>query len=122
MKPLIDGDILRYEIGSCCHYTDDNGEPRIRGFDYCIELLHEKVELICKCVDATEPPTIFLTMCEKTHKITKCPQPFKKNFRFDIAKKKPYKGNRNNSEKPYHFDNLTAYIVANFECVVANGL
>ena len=33
------------------------------------------------------------------------------NFRFDIAKKKPYKGNRGD-KKPWHFKNITEYMLA----------
>ena len=121
MKPLIDGDILRYEICSCGEYVDDNGVPRMRGIDYVIELLEDKLKLISEMVGATEPPCIFLTMCKTTHKVMKCPRPYMDNFRVDVAKTKPYKGNRKNN-RPYHYANLTAYMLANFECVVAEGL
>lgn len=43
------------------------------------------------------------------------------NFRDAVAEKKIYKGNRKN-EKPFHYDNLTAYILANYDTRVAIGM
>lgn len=56
---------------------------------------------------ATEPPTLYLTG--------------KGNFRDAIATLKPYKGTRK-VEKPFHFKNLTAYILAHYDVVVAEGM
>jgi 5'-3' exonuclease len=49
-------------------------------------------------------------------------QVYQPNFREKVAKKKGYKDNRKKSEKPIHYDNLTEYILANYECVMAEGL
>lgn len=100
MKPLIDGDILRYEIG----YAAETGwraiteDPEaIPPWDYVEEMLHQRITSICAAVGATEAPTIYLSRG--------------KSFRDAIAVTKPYKGTRKEA-KPWHFSNLTAFLIA----------
>lgn len=90
MIPHIDADVLRYEIG-----FSGEGEDGPLSFDYVADLLDTKVSQICHAVKATAPAVMYLTTG--------------KNFRDEIASTKPYKGNRK-KEKPFHFQNLTAYI------------
>lgn len=106
MKPLIDCDVLRYEIGFSGQYKEGD-ELIIRPFEFVAQLFDEKVKQICDAVWATEPPRLYLTG--------------KGNFRDAIATLKPYKGTRK-SEKPFHFKNLTAYILAHYDVVVAQGM
>lgn len=105
MKPLLDGDIFLYEIGACAHYTDDEGEEQIRSFDFVQGLLEDRIAEICEAVGATAPPTIFFTG--------------KGNFRFEVAKTKPYKGNRKDVEKPFHHANILIYLQSAYECITA---
>ena len=49
-------------------------------------------------------------------------QVYHPNFREAVAKKKEYKVGRKGSVKPLHYDNLTEYILATYECVMAEGL
>lgn len=49
-------------------------------------------------------------------------QVYKPNFREGVAKQKGYKENRKGSVKPLHYDNLTEYILAKYDCVMAEGL
>lgn len=111
IKPLLDGDIFLYEIGACGQYYEpveegeEKGELLIRSFDFVQELLENRIEEICKAVGATEPPTIFFTG--------------KGNFRFEIAKTKPYKGNRKDVEKPFHHENILVYLKSAYECITA---
>jgi 5'-3' exonuclease len=101
MKPLIDGDVLRYEVGAI-------GEVEyIHPFDFVAEVLDGRIDDICKAVGATEPPLVFMTG--------------KTNFRNEIAVSKPYKGNRK-SYKPFHFNNINAYMRAKYEIEEAEGL
>lgn len=92
------------------------------------------MEEICALVWATEEPLLFLTVDARTKRIMnrplkkKEPTPelkkemeYKPNFREKVAVKKPYKGTRK-KDKPYHYDNLTAYILGQYECVTAEGL
>lgn len=140
MKPLIDADVLRYEVGACGSFKNDEGEIEHRSFDFVANLFDEKVKEICSLVWATEEPLVFLTVDAATKrqmnkplkkklakaapsevKAIKEEMAYKPNFRQHIAKKKEYKATRK-SEKPYHYDNLTAYIMAEYTCVTAEGM
>lgn len=129
MTPLIDADVLLYEIGFSGEYVDDDGNPQTREFDFVAELLDQKVKEICADVWATEEPTLYLTgsrilnrMKNKQRKREgKEPKEFQPNFREAIATKKKYKGNRK-KEKPFHFNNLIAHMLANYNVIVAEGM
>lgn len=92
MQPLIDADVLLYEIG----YAAETGwqQPGFPPFDYVADLFESRVANICAAVGATKPPIYYLTG--------------KGNFRYTIAKRTPYK--ERDSLKPYHYKNLKAYI------------
>ncbi len=123
MKPLIDADVLRYEIGACGQAIDENdGELKMRDFEFVANLLDEKIKEICDLAWADEPPLLFLTSCTATHEILhrRNGTPYKPNFRIEVAVSKPYKGTRK-QEKPKHYKNITAYLLNNYECVVAEG-
>lgn len=109
MKPLLDGDVLRYEVGYAAevgwqHKVDD--KEAIPPFGYVEEVLLSRIESICQEVKATEEPVLYLSGPT--------------NFRNAIATKKPYKGNRV-SKKPWHFNNLTAYMLG-MGAVVSDGI
>ncbi len=96
--PLIDADILRYEVG----YAAETGwkaitEERetIPPFDYVAKILNERIASICKSVGTTATPRLFLTEG--------------KTFRYDLAKTKPYKGTRT-VKKPWHYENISVYM------------
>lgn len=92
MQPLVDADVLLYEIGFAAEAGWQNeGFPPA---DYAINLLETRLGNLCAIVEATQPPIMFLTG--------------KGNFRFDIAKRTPYK--ERPSLKPFHYYNLRAYI------------
>lgn len=101
MIPLIDGDVLRYEIGA----IGDIDGPK--SFDFVAEVLDGKIRDICEAVNATHDPVIFLTG--------------KTNFRDAIATSRPYKGNRK-SAKPYHFENITVYMYNRYQIRTQEGL
>ena len=63
-------------------------------FDYVSHLLHERINNI-RSLTGSDEYTIFLTEG--------------RTFRYDIAKTRPYKGNRQDV-KPFHFNNLTVYM------------
>lgn len=128
MKPLIDADILRYEIGACGQYEED-GEVRYREFDQVAEILQNRIEEICRCSEAEEPPTLFLTnsstlqdrLNRRAKKQGKPLVEYEPNYRKAIATLKPYKGTRN-PDKPYHYDNLTTHMLGVYDVVLANGM
>ena len=96
MRALIDGDILRYEVGFAAEVgwkaATERDEPP--PFDFVKDLLHQRIQYIMTQTNADDA-TIYLTEGP--------------TFRFDIAKTKPYKGNRVEN-KPWHHVNLTAYM------------
>lgn len=105
MKALIDGDVLRYEVG----FGAETGwqKDELPPWEYVQDLLHTKLEQIVYEAGATSY-TLYLTKG--------------KSFRHDIATTKPYKGTRVEN-KPYHWKNLTAYMIGVLNAeVVAGGL
>ena len=103
MTPLIDADVLRYEVGSICEREE--GDPS--SWDYCEEVLRTKIDEICDAAGGTQPPILFLTG--------------KNNFRNGIAVTKPYKGTRK-STKPYHWHNITAFMHNQYDTRLVEGL
>lgn len=103
MRALIDGDLLVYECSAVAEYPKD--EP-ISDFDFVIEVFHNKLRDMLKAVDA-EDFVMYLTG--------------KGNFRDKIAVTKPYKGNRK-GEKPFHYENLRAYIMSHSWAVMVEGM
>lgn len=98
LQPLIDADIIRYELG----FAAETGWRAIREdpdaippFEYVQDLLHQRLENIKGVCQTTLTPLLYYTSG--------------RTFRYDIAKKKPYKGTRKEN-KPWHFDNLTVYM------------
>lgn len=104
MQPLVDADVLRYEVGFGVE-TGWEGAG-YAPFDYAAEMLDNRIANICALVEATQPPILYLTEG--------------KNFRNDIAKKTPYK--QRAGEKPFHFKNLTAYMKAKYDTRSCDGL
>lgn len=134
MKPLIDADVLRYEIGFSGEYDeqDENtGEMvhHIREWEFVKELFDNKIAFICGEVGATLPPLLFLTGSSVSTRLINQQRVLRDEpllelatpFRELVAVTKPYKGTRK-GDKPFHFDNLTAYALANYDCRVSNGL
>lgn len=134
MRCLIDADVIRYEIGFCGEYTEPNeetGEPehKIREWEFVEGLLNDRIRGICLDCDATEPPTLFFTGNSHAVRLLNRlrqqeglnPLHLPQQFREVVATTKPYKGTRKN-EKPFHFNNITAYLLANYDCRVALGL
>lgn len=104
MQPLIDGDILVYEVGYAAEAGWQNaGFPP---FDYVAEILDNRIGNICAVVEATEPPILYITG--------------KGNFRNDIAKRQPYK--ERPSVKPWHYKNITAYLKGKYNVIVSEGM
>lgn len=109
MQPLVDGDIIRYEVGFAAEYAwsqiDDSCLPY---FDFVEKILLSRLLEICNAVEATEPPIIYLTGDT--------------NFRFEIATQKEYKGNRKKDSKPWHFNNITSYLRCMYDVRQKEGL
>ncbi len=115
MQPLVDGDILVYEIGWAAEVGWKSkiewkeGDPvSPPPFDYVAELLDNRIAEICGCVMATQPPILYLTG--------------KGNFREAIAKRKPYKGTRKEEGKPWHYANIWAYLQVKWSAIIVEGM
>jgi hypothetical protein len=141
MRPLIDADILLYEIGFAGQETQTSVEKiggefykktKIipRDWDLVKSMFENRVEVINQEVGATQPPLLFLTNSEHINGLLNKRRKFSgdnvvefvPNFRELVAVTKKYKGGRK-EEKPYHYKNLIAHILANYEYHVAeNGL
>lgn len=129
MQALIDSDVLRYEVGAVGEYIDkDTGEKVYRDFDFVRETFDGKIKDICQAVGATVRPRLYLTGDAKLNKKLNRdrkrqgldPVEFVPNFRTLIAEGKVYKGTRKEA-KPFHYDNLTAYIVSEYQPIISNG-
>lgn len=110
LVPLVDGDILRYELGYAVEtgWAAITGDPEAKPpFDYVERLLLTRLENIKGVLETSEQPHIYLTEG--------------RTFRYDIAKRKPYKGQRPD-KKPFHFGNLTAYLVGVLDAKVITGI
>lgn len=107
MIPLIDADVLTYEVGFGAEtgWKGMTGEEVPPPFDYVASMLDARISDICYNVEATAPPQLFLTGDG--------------NFRFEIAKTTPYKANR--GPKPWHYKNIRAYISGVLGGVVSSG-
>jgi len=99
---LVDGDILLYESAFA---GQDKETGEIHSFDYVREIFDEKLATICRAVEA-DSSHIYLTGDN--------------NFRLTIAKTKPYKGTRH-EEKPWHYENLRAYLSALPNVTITDG-
>ena len=129
MTPLIDADILLHELGWSGQFKDkDTGEEVTLDFERVKDMLDEKIRLICADVEATEDPILFVTDSEeivrRTNKLRQWQglplATFTPNFRYEVAKTKPYKGTRKNP-KPFHFYNILFYLMAEYDVRVSEG-
>ena len=103
MHALIDADITLFEASSI---GTDKETGTHHSFDYVEAVFLNKIQEILTAVEATDY-TLFLTG--------------KNNFRKEIATVKPYKGTRVN-EKPFHYNNLKAYILSLPQGEIAEGM
>jgi 5'-3' exonuclease len=129
MKPLVDADVLLYEVGYISQEVVD-GEVVPKSWDYCQEFFDGRIKLICEEVGATEDPLLFLTstpyingLINKRRKREDLPpQEYKEVFRHVLSTTREYKGGRL-STKPFHFKNLINYILSSYPCKISeNGL
>lgn len=105
---LLDSDILVYEVGVQGQFYDEETKELVyRPFDYVKEVMDQKIAEIKRRSDS-DLVRVFLSGPN--------------NFRKEIAKKKQYKGNRKDSVKPYHYDNLRAYLISSYKAEVSDGI
>lgn len=105
MKALIDGDILRYEIGFSAETKWKNVSTDPPPFSIVEELLEDRIGNIMALTESDDC-ILFFTGSS--------------NFRNDIAKTTPYKHRK--SHKPFHFKNIEAYLKSKYEWQEEEGL
>lgn len=114
LQPLIDADVLLYEIGFGSEtgwrsFHPDSEDPP--PFEYVKEMLEGRIEEIkmrlSEVAEELAGPVFFLTG--------------KNNFREEVAKKKKYKGNRAENSKPFHYHNIKGYIKTVYETFETDG-
>lgn len=96
MKVLIDADIFRYQVGSI-----QVPHPFVKG-----EKVPAHTEMITDSLEGLINEVFVDSDCDD-YLFTFTG---KDNFRFDIAKQEPYKGNRAESEKPFHYETVEKHI------------
>lgn len=106
MTPLIDADIILYEIGFASQVKID-GDILPDSVEDVNQRVDNKIKEICATVYATEPPVLYLTG--------------KGNFRYEVAKAREYKGNRKQI-KPFHYNYIKAYLQARWGAIVVDGM
>lgn len=107
---LIDADIIAYSMASIGQEDmyDENEEysgTHIHSFNHVASGIDNRVYEILDLFE-TEEARLYLTGDN--------------NFRFDVAHRKPYKGNRK-QPKPYHLENARVYIRSRFDTQVSDG-
>ena len=107
MTPLLDGDILLYEIGFATQKKTETGEILPAPVEEVNQLVDNRIKEICAAVYATEPPIIYLTGVG--------------NFRIEIAKQRAYKGNRKQL-KPFHYKYIKAYLQSQWNAIIVDGM
>jgi hypothetical protein len=97
LMPIIDGDILCYRVGFACN--EETEKVAIRTMADMLEEL------------------VFIELSSNIHVgyLTG-----KDNYRHDIAKTKPYKGNRKDAPRPVHLHSLREYLITAWDFRVAN--
>lgn len=111
MHLLIDSDILRYQVGAIgVRNVYDKYHPN--------SMIPAPTEMIHYHVDK---------MIERSNKATGadsfiCVLSGKGNFRFDIAKTQPYKGNRSGAQRPYHYHTVGDYIMERYPHIVVDEM
>ena len=125
MQPLIDGDILVYEIGSTAQYVNEATREIIpRPWEWVEEAIDYKIADICKAVGATQRPLIYLTGDEYLWNMKRRVRPslpiYEPNFRIAMAVSKDYKGGRK-VDKPLYYNSIRAYLVGVYDAFVAIG-
>jgi isopentenyl phosphate kinase len=106
MQPLIDADILLYEIGFACQQKVADGVI-LKPVEEVNELMDTRIKEICAAVYATESPMLFITG--------------KGNFRHAAATSREYKGNRKQL-KPFYYYYLKKYLQAQWNAIIVDGM
>lgn len=109
MRVLLDIDILRYQIGSI-----KAAHPFIPN-----EFIPAPESEICRLTEDLIQHVIKINNADSYE----CVLSGKGNFRHEVAKQEPYKGNRDpNTQRPYHYDTVGEYVIKNHPTIVVDDI
>ena len=100
-KVLVDGDILAYRAAFATQ--DDLPKDAEEKIEILLDFVLEET------LDFVTPDQFEVYLTGST------------NFRFDVAKSYPYKGNRKASDKPKHLRHVRDYMIDKFGAIVSEG-
>ena len=104
---IVDADVLRYEMGALTQeHPFLEGDRTPVDFGFLVSRLKDKIDIIIARAGCKK---VLFYFSEGG------------NFRFEIAKQQPYKGNRASSERPYHWITVNDYIKENYEYIEVFG-
>ncbi|MCS5737626.1 hypothetical protein, partial [Herbiconiux daphne] len=114
MRAIIDCDILRYQIGAI-ELENEYAAPYLKGTKAA--RMPAPFHEIRRIVDETIQHIRAVTGADSYI----CVLSGKDNFRFDIAKQQPYKGNREGFVKPYNWKTVGEHIIDTYNHTVVDG-
>lgn len=124
MQPLLDADIITYEVAATAQYLNEDGEIVLRPWEWVEETIDYRIKSICEAVEATREPILYLTGDEYLWKMKRRVRPslpiYEPNFRLARAKLRVYKGTRK-SEKPFYYNAIRAYLIVHYNAFVSIG-
>lgn len=106
MIALIDGDPLVYGLGFASQ-RENNGYVDVLPESTVLNMVDNEVWRICE-ESGADDYKVFLSGS--------------KNFRSAAAKTVPYKGNRQNLQKPYYYDSIRSYLRVGHKAKVSDGI
>ena len=95
-----DGDILLYKAGFSVESRSPSGEKVVEPLYFAIHNLNSIIKKVLHALKSTEYK-VYIS------------GPPERNYRYQVAKTKPYKGNRKESDKPVYYRELKAYLLKN---------
>lgn len=112
MHLLIDGDILPYSIGFAFNKDTDDLRVATIALNRQLNYIQEYIDQRFKSANGSQikKTTIYLSNDDV------------KNFRYDVAKTLPYKGNRVDTEKPRFYKELKQELINKKNSVVVTGI
>ncbi len=108
MLSLIDGDMLRYTLGFACQgLNEESGELEAAPEHIWKYTVDHFIADVVKNSGGEGAPLIYLTGAG--------------NFRFEVAKRQPYKGSRK-ADKPLLYDEIATYLIDSWCAIMVTGM
>lgn len=105
---LIDGDMIVYKAGFGAQ-SKDSEAPLAHSIYNCNNTINSLINYVIGKGFKMDKLTVFLSSDDKS------------NFRYNVAKTQPYKGNRTKAVKPVHYDAMKEHLLKKFNSVLVEG-